>query len=102
MSEIKLERELCRWAAIKPESIASSSPAAVTYFAADAQKDISALAAALAVKDAEIARLREALAECEKHFDNIADADHDQDGLIPNKEMQLLVMVRASLKGSSL
>lgn len=68
MSKIKLERELSRWAAIKPEAIAISSPAAVTYFAADAQKDISALAAALAVKDAEIARLREALTEAQKEI----------------------------------
>ena len=43
-------------------------------------------------------RLREALDECEDYFDNRADADCDQDGFIPNKEMQLLTTVRAALK----
>lgn len=57
-----------------------------------------------AAKGAEIAklreendRLREALDECEDYFDNRADADCDQDGFIPNKEMQLLTTVRAAL-----
>ncbi|CAH1649927.1 hypothetical protein BOSEA31B_10427 [Hyphomicrobiales bacterium] len=36
----------------------------------------------------------EALAECEDYFDNRADADCDQDGFIPNKEMLLLSVVR--------
>jgi len=56
---------------------------------------------ALAAKDAEIAKLREALDECEDYFDNRADADCDQDGFIPNKEMELLHVVRTALKGGT-
>lgn len=42
--------------------------------------------------------LLEALQECEDYFDNRADADCDQDGYIPNKEMLLLQVVREALK----
>lgn len=38
-----------------------------------------------------------ALQECEEYFDDRADADYDQDGYIPNKEMQLLMTVKAAL-----
>lgn len=53
--------------------------------------------ATIAAIKAENERLRDALDECEDYFDNTADADHDQDGFIPNKEMQLLSTVRAAL-----
>lgn len=53
--------------------------------------------ATIAALKAENGRLREALDECEDYFDNRADADCDQDGFIPNKEMQLLSTVRAAL-----
>lgn len=39
----------------------------------------------------------EALVECEDYFDGRADADCDQDGFVPNKEMRLLSTVRAAL-----
>lgn len=42
--------------------------------------------------------LLEALEQCEEYFDNRADADCDQDGYIPNKEMQLLQVVRDALR----
>lgn len=42
--------------------------------------------------------LFEALMECEEYFDDRADADFDQDGYIPNKEMRLLTIVRGVLK----
>lgn len=54
----------------------------------------------LAAKEAQNERLRNALAECEEYFDNHADADCDQDGFIPNKEMQLLSIVRAALSAA--
>lgn len=38
----------------------------------------------------------DALTECEEYFDNRADADCDQDGFIPNKEMRLLSVVRTA------
>lgn len=38
-----------------------------------------------------------ALHECEDYFDNRADADCDQDGFIPNKEMTLLSEVREAI-----
>ena len=41
--------------------------------------------------------LLEALAECEDYFDQRADADCDQDGFIPNKEMRLLSLVREAI-----
>lgn len=44
-----------------------------------------------------IEEMREALIEAEDYFDNLADADCDQDGYIPNKEMTLLVAVRKAL-----
>lgn len=37
------------------------------------------------------------LTEAEEYFDNIADAEYDQDGLAPNREMRLLVEVRNAL-----
>lgn len=46
-----------------------------------------------------LALMEEALGECEEYFDNIADCDCDQDGYIPNKEMQLLCAVRDALNG---
>lgn len=48
-------------------------------------------------KASQIARLRDALDECEDYFDNRADADCDQDGYIPNEEMKLLTLVRGAL-----
>lgn len=39
----------------------------------------------------------DALTECEEYFDNRADADCDQDGFIPNKEMRLLAVVRNAI-----
>ena len=44
------------------------------------------------------ADVTEALEECEEYFDNRADADCDQDGFIPNKEMLLLSKVKAAMK----
>lgn len=41
--------------------------------------------------------MREALWECENYFDQKADADHDQDGPVPNEEMRMLVVVRNAL-----
>lgn len=41
--------------------------------------------------------MRAALQECEAYFCDRADADCDQDGFIPNKEMSLLVEIRAAL-----
>lgn len=38
-----------------------------------------------------------ALQECETYFDGIADADHDETGFVPNKEMQLLSQVKRAL-----
>ena len=52
----------------------------------------------------DLAAAVEALIECEDYFDNRADADCDQDGFIPNKEMVLLASVRgvlAKLKGTA-
>lgn len=39
----------------------------------------------------------EALYEAEEYFDNRADADHDETGFVPNKEMTLLVSIRAAI-----
>lgn len=44
------------------------------------------------------ADLIELLIECEEYFDNKADADCDETGFIPNKEMHLLTMVREALR----
>lgn len=44
---------------------------------------------------------REALIECEGYFDNRADADCDQDGFVPNKEMRLLAVVREAIASTS-
>ncbi len=48
-------------------------------------------------KDAIINELLETLFECEDYFDNRADADCDQDGFIPNKEMLILSAVREAI-----
>lgn len=58
------------------------------------QRD-EALAALKASEERETAAV-EALEQCEEYFDNRADADCDQDGFIPNKEMRLLSVVRAA------
>lgn len=44
------------------------------------------------------AELIASLQECEEYFDNRADADHDETGFVPNKEMRLLSIVRAALE----
>jgi hypothetical protein len=44
--------------------------------------------------------LLEVLHECEEYFDNRADADCDQDGFIPNKEMTLLSRVREAISSA--
>lgn len=44
--------------------------------------------------------LIEVLHECEAYFDNRADADCDQDGFIPNKEMTLLSAVREAISNA--
>lgn len=48
---------------------------------------------------AKVARLVEALDDCEDYFDNRADADCEGDPLqfVPNKEMRLLSQVREAL-----
>lgn len=48
--------------------------------------------------EAKLETMASALAECEDYFDNRADADCDQDGFIPNKEMRLLTVVREALR----
>ncbi|MFQ6184410.1 hypothetical protein ACLMJV_20990 [Sinorhizobium meliloti] len=57
-----------------------------------------ALGVVFAAKETGLAKLREALQECEAYFDNRADADCDQDGYIPNEEMKLLTIVRDALR----
>lgn len=49
-------------------------------------------------QSATITQMREALSEAEDYFDNLADADCDQDGYIPNEEMKLLQVVREALR----
>lgn len=61
MSEIKLERSPAQWAGGKASVIVEGSKAQMMYFIEDAQKDIATLSSAVEAKDAEIARLREAL-----------------------------------------
>lgn len=53
---------------------------------------------ALSSQSLSLSEAREALSECEEYFDNRADADCDQDGFIPNKEMRLLSVVRTALQ----
>lgn len=48
-------------------------------------------------RDAVMAELIEALDEAEDYFENRADAEHGQDGPLPNTEMILLVKVREAL-----
>ena len=50
-----------------------------------------------AIAEAAIAAMTEALIECEDYFDNRADADCDQDGFVPNREMRLLNTIRSAL-----
>lgn len=39
----------------------------------------------------------EVLEDCESYFDNKADADFDQDGFNPNREMVLLLAVKSAI-----
>jgi hypothetical protein len=57
---------------------------------------------ALDAKDDMIAKLREALNECEDYFDNRADAEWfpDSPRPVPNAEMTLLCVVRGALGAS--
>ena len=43
------------------------------------------------------AKMIEALEICSEYFDNKADADYDQDGPIPNREMLILSQIRLAL-----
>lgn len=45
----------------------------------------------------QILKDQEALREAREYFDDLYDADCDQDGFIPNKEMTLLVEIEAAL-----
>ena len=38
------------------------------------------------------------MGEIEEYFDNRADADHDDTGFVPNKEMRLLQETRAAIE----
>jgi hypothetical protein len=42
--------------------------------------------------------LVEVLEECAEYFDGRADADHDETGFVPNKEMRLLTLIQEALK----
>lgn len=77
---MKLERTLTQWAGVKPEAIATASPAAITYFAADAQKDIATLATELAVhkgknasKTRLLAKIRNRLVQVTDHIEDEGD-----------------------------
>lgn len=48
--------------------------------------------------DSSVSAMHAALVECEEYFDNRADADCDLDGFIPNKEMQILSVVKEALE----
>ena len=50
-----------------------------------------------AVKDAVTAELVAALQWALEYFEDRQDADHDQDGYIPNKEMQIASEIRRAL-----
>lgn len=52
----------------------------------------------LVVARLQITAMVEALEACEEYFDNKADADHDETGFVPNREMVLLKMVRDALR----
>lgn len=41
--------------------------------------------------------MTDVLEECEAYFDNKADADHDESGFVPNREMVLLSAVKAAI-----
>lgn len=43
----------------------------------------------------------EALEECETYFDDLSDADHDGTGFVANKEMRILISVRAAIRALS-
>jgi len=78
-----LRRPLSTYAGGSPRAISDGSSAQVFYFVDDATHDIATLAAALQ--------------ECADYFENRADADCDQDGFIPNKEMQMLDVCKRAL-----
>lgn len=44
------------------------------------------------------AKMIEALELCAEYFDNKADADYDQDGPAPNKEMMILSSIKHALE----
>lgn len=110
---MNLQRTLEQYANCTASGVAGGSKAQMMYFVEDAKKDIATLAeerdriernrdmwkGQVERQAEQIAKLREALAECEDYFDNRADADCDQDGFIPNKEMEILHVVRTALKG---
>jgi len=86
---------------LKPYVPAGSNFATLDEAKAAAQADYEArILSALTPAPTEAGGVREAaidaLTECEEHFDNRADADCDQDGFIPNKEMRLLSVVRTA------
>jgi len=41
--------------------------------------------------------LIEALNECAEYFERFSDADYDQDGFVPNKEMEMLSMIKRAM-----
>lgn len=49
-------------------------------------------------KKTEYDKLKHVLMELEEYFDDLSDADMDQDGYLPNKEMKHLVAIREVLK----
>ena len=49
-------------------------------------------------RKSEYDKLKNLLIDLEDYFDNLADADMDQDGYIPNEEMRMLVAIREVLK----
>lgn len=63
----------------------------------DAEQAMLALMRANEEQRLRIVALLTALDEAEEYFYNRADADCDQDGFIPNKEMQMLSVVRAAI-----
>jgi len=48
----------------------------------------------------DVSDIIEVLHQCEDYFDNRADADCDQDGFVPNKEMTLLSVVREAISNA--
>lgn len=86
----KLVRTLAGYAGCSADAIASGSKAQVMYFIDDAKADIATLAD-------ENERLRAELNECAEYFDRFSDADHDQDGFVPNEEMKMLSMIKLAM-----